>query len=189
MDLRTLILLIALTGCASPSVAPQDSASQAAAESAKPAELAELDRMLGTWNGVAHSTILETGEVYEVRSKRLVQWEANGQFLMERTLTSVEGGPPTSSVCIWTWDRDAFRSWRFDSHGTIHERRMHWNADRNALLMEMTSQLRGEAEPSSAKGVMRFLSETEKTYEWTRCKPGSDEPWVKIKGESTRVSP
>lgn len=185
---RALLFCIPLLAisCSSSSTAPKSDVINAAAE---PPELAQLSALLGTWDGKTSSTIVESGEVFEVRSLRQVHWEPGGQFLMERTVTSAQGAKPTTSICIWTWDgsQGAYRSWRFDSHGSIHERLMHWDAEEEAWLMEMTSRLRGETEPSSAKGSMRFTSDSEKSYEWTRYKPGSSEPWVLIQGTSTRT--
>lgn len=181
-------LSLVFAGCNSrPRVTPSESLSAAA----EPAELEQLNVLLGTWDGVAHITVLESGDTFKARSVREVHWEAGGQFLMERTVTRVEGGQPTTSVSLWTWDDSlgAFRSWRFDSHGTLHERILHWNEDEAFWQMEMTSQQRGESEPSLAEGVMRFISEDEKSYEWTRFKPGASEPWIKVKGQSKRVPP
>jgi len=188
-NFRALFYCLSLLAisCTSSSNAPASDVIEATFE---PPELAQLSALLGTWEGVTESTVVESGEVFEVRSLRHVRWEADGQVLVEHTLTSAEGARPTTSICIWAWDgsRDAYRSWRFDSHGSIHERLMRWDEEEEAWQMEMTSQLRSESEPSSAKGIMRFTSETEKSYEWTRYKPGSTEPWVVIRGTSTRTS-
>lgn len=154
-----------------------------------PPELAMLEPFVGVWDGVTTSTLVDTGESFESRSLRRVQWESGGQFLVERSAASIGSGPPSTSVTIWTWDdlAEVFRAWRFDSRGTVHQRTMQWNEDEQAWILEMTSQHRGEAELSRATGRMQFLSETERTYEWTRFHPGTEDPWVEIQGKSTRV--
>ena len=154
-----------------------------------PPELALLEPFVGVWDGITTSTLVETGETFESRSIRRVQWESGGQFLVERSATRIGEGPPATSVTIWTWDDqgNVYRAWRFDSQGTVHERTMTWNDEQQVWLLEMISRHRGESEPSLARGNMRFTSEDERMYEWTRFHPGTDTPWVEIHGSSTRV--
>ncbi len=183
----TCVLFPLLTGCFSSKYRARQDVLRAAPD---PPELAQLDSMLGTWDGVAQSIVVATGETFDARSVRRVQWEAGGQFLSERTVTTVAGAQPTTSLCIWGWDELAkvFRSWRFDSHGSIHERTMSWDEERQLWLLDMTTRTRGEAEPSTARGALQYISEDEKVYEWTRYKAGSDEAWIVITGKSKRIS-
>lgn len=154
-----------------------------------PVELAELHALVGVWDGTATATIHETGEVHEARSVHRVQWEAGGQFLIERTATSTGGAEPTTSIGVWTWDdfKEVYRCWRFDSRGAVHQRTMTWNEAEERWDLEMSSTLRGDPVPQTSKGTLRFVTPDERHYTWDRFEPGAEKPWVSVEGTSKRV--
>lgn len=94
----------------------------------RPAELDQLEPMLGTWDAVTvmHPAVWTPAE-QRVTSVVTREWVLNQRFLLDRSTHS--DGQESLSLIGYDPQRKEFRGWWFNSEGHRNTSRAHWSAD------------------------------------------------------------
>lgn len=126
----------------------------------------ELDRLnvfVGSWEGVAEQTEIETGRTTRFQGTSVITWEAGRTALLERS-ELVRDGEPESHLAVTVWDarHGVYRFWKFDSTGTVVEAES-WNYDDAAGLWR-TGRVIGDSEMQGTLSVAPDGSQMDTSY-------------------------
>jgi hypothetical protein len=141
----------------------------------KPAELAQLERFIGTWTGTAEMVSPTAAEMNEMITDGTMpesfnggesyKWVLGGQFLMGEGWHEMPNGERANYIMFWTWDDKAnkYRSWYFGSMGEWGEGSARFKGDD---VMHMKASGTGPQGSKQGKGEMTFVNDNQLDWKW-----------------------
>jgi hypothetical protein len=103
---------------------------------AKPPELKELDRLVGSWDtDLTFKPSVWQPEGRRVKGSVTSQWTLGGRFVREQG-RSVHEDVEHTYMATYDAEKMAYRSWFFDSTGASNEWRGRWDGDTKTLAWE-----------------------------------------------------
>ena len=187
----TVCTLTVLGGCAQPQwpMEPPKKPSPAP-------EMAELERLLGTWTGSAEFVSPSPEEMEKGMpegSEEMptsfagggkAQWTLGGMFLKSEGWHEMGEGQRANYVEYWTWDSKAqkYRTWSFSDWGESGQGWAKFYPDGKTMRFKGTGM---DAQGTSTRGEGTLTFTDDNTYEWTYTEHGT---WGKmeLKGTSKR---
>jgi len=155
---------------------------------ARPMELDKLNMMAGHWTDSYEMTI---GNQPPIKTTGMAtrEWCCNNRFLSERYEGKMPDGTMMTGMGMWTWDAEdkVYRSWWFDSWGSMAEGTATWDESKRTWTMRGKSENPTTGEESSGKGMMRVVDDQTMEWQWTEC-DGWGKPTMSMKGTSRKAS-
>lgn len=180
------LLAAALAGCQQPRI----DISEMMKAPPRPAELARLDRFVGTWEGQAEMSAPGSDKVVTSNGVNTVSWEADGWVLVEHLEVEMgqEGGKMTG-VGLWTWDPQArkYRTWWFDNYGAVNQGTASYDEGSDTWRMKGKAHYAGRGKTTAYEGTSRMIDDDTITWEYTEwASPWKLNKLMHIKGTSHR---
>ena len=179
--------------CAAGCEAPKMSMEEMFATPDRPAELAKLDRFVGTWSGTAEMVSPTAAEMNEMITDGTIgdsfagggthKWVLDDRFLMSEGWYEMPNGERVNYVSFMTWDTRSkkFRSWHFSENGEFGSGSMKFEDDDHATS---TAEMRNaKGEKTSGKGELTFVGDNKMDWTWQE---GNLFFKMKLKGSSTK---
>ncbi len=157
-----------------------------------PAEMARLERFVGTWSGTAEMVSPTAAEMNEMIVDGTVpesfnggeqyKWVLDGQFLMGEGWHEMPNGERANYIMFWKWDDKAkkYRTWYFGSMGDWGKGSAKFKGDDT---MRMKAEGHGPQGHTHGKGTMTFVSDDQVDWKWQE---GNLFFQMKMKGTSTK---
>lgn len=160
------------------------------------AELAKLERLLGSWAGTAEMVSPTPEEMKammpegaeelpsEFAGESKMEWALGGMFLKGEGWHEMGTDKKVHYVEYWTWDPKAkkYHAWYFSDWGEFGEGWASFSKDGNSMDMEWTGfDARGAK--SRGEGTIAFVDDDTHSWTWTEKGPMGK---MKMKGTARR---
>ena len=169
--IASLCGVVLLTGCQPPKM----TMAELFGKPEKSAELARLERLVGTWSGTAEmvsptaaemSEMITDGDVPEsFQGSEEYKWVLDGQFLMGEGWHEMPNGERANYIMFWTWDDKAnkYRTWYFGSMGEWGKGSVRFKGDN---IMHVKAKGHGPHGDMRGKGQMTFVTDDKMDWTW-----------------------
>jgi hypothetical protein len=160
-------------------------------------ELDELEMLVGRWESTSESVLEDTGEVLLVTSWVEADWALNREFIITKAHFLIEGGRGPDAwgrevmdIGVFTWDADAgvHRTWHFNEQGIYAEGTMKYVEALHTWRLSEESIDRRTGERVRGEGTMHYLSEDERSIEWTSTPLSNQGGGFASRGHSMRTA-
>lgn len=178
--------LIAL--CCSTACMPKMSVEQIAAyQPERPAELDQLDMLLGEWETTGTIELAVVDEPITTSGRNKAQWTMDGRVLEDQA--DLDMGPfgRVTGKTLWTWDPSLqkHRMWWFDSLGETSEVVATFDPRTQTWKMKAKGQKYGRR--TSGSGTIRRIDDNTLEWTWNEASASGLITFAKMRGTSRRV--
>lgn len=156
------LLVAVLVGCQAPKI-DLDEMMKAPP---RPAELDQLEMLVGTWEVTAEMKVEGSGEVMTGRGVETISWDADKWLLVDRFEYTLGDEGKVTGLAIWTWDAKAkkYRLWAFDNYGYYETGTATYDEDSRTWRFKTKSRNPGTGENYVGEGALTMVDCD--TQEW-----------------------
>ncbi len=160
-----LLAMPVLVGCAP---AEYDLAEMANQQRARPAELDQLEFLIGNWTSESEAKMPNSEEVLRGTGTSKTTWGIGKRFLTTEFTGNLGGGMGNmTGTEYWTWDAAAkkFRTWWFDNWGGVAHGSAKYDAKNKVWRIHGSARSTLSGRKSVQKGTMTVVDDN--TIKWT----------------------
>lgn len=178
------LLAVGLVGCQQ----PETDLSEMMKAPPRPAELDQLDVLVGTWEGTAELKMAGSDEVMTSQGIETVSWEADKWLLVSRYEYQMGDEGVMKGLSVMTWDPKAkkYCSWGFDNYGYRGTATMTYDAATKTWHFKGKSANPLTGEKSIGKGSSVMIDDNTQEWSWTERDSWGLKTLMEIKGTSRR---
>jgi hypothetical protein len=167
---------------------PKMSVEQIAAfQPERPAELDQLDMLLGEWETTGTIELAVVDEPITTSGRNKAQWTMDGRVLEDQA--DLDMGPfgRVTGKTLWTWDPSLqkHRMWWFDSLGETSEVVATFDQRTQTWKMKAKGQKYGRR--TSGSGTIRRIDDNTLEWTWNEASASGLITFAKMRGTSRRV--
>jgi len=180
----TALLVALLVGCQPPKI----DLSEMMKPPPRPAELDQLEMLVGRWEGRAEMKVVGSDEVLTSTGVEEIGWEADSRLLVSRyEYTTAEEGRMTG-LDVWTWDPKAkkYRYWGFDNHGYYGIGTATYDEDTRTWHFKGKSYEPATGEKYVGEGTSKMVDDDTQDWEFSIWDGWKLQKFMEFKGTSRR---
>lgn len=182
-----LLSSLALTiGCNQPAGNMQDMSGPPP----RPAELDELNPWVGTWNNSSEMTMYgpEGEQKMTSTGKETARWACDNRIIVSEMEFDMGEMGKMSGLSVMTWDKKAgkYRSFWFDSWGTIGEGEMWKDAKTGEWMMKSRGSDPMTGEATAGKGSIKLIDANNMEWSFVESDSWGFKKKMEMKGTSKR---
>ncbi|HUU99207.1 MAG TPA: hypothetical protein VM487_26030 [Phycisphaerae bacterium] len=132
----------------------------------RPAELDQLEMLVGTWEGTAETKVAGSDEVMTGEGVETYSWDADKWLLVNHFEYKTGDEGEMRGLAIWTWNAKAekYRIWSFDNGGYCESRSATYDQETKTWHFKGKSRNTVSGEKFVGKGSSQMVDSD--TQEW-----------------------
>lgn len=177
------LLAAGLVGCQQPEIKLADLLKAPP----RPAELDQLEMLVGTWDGTAELKMTGSDEVKTSKGVETVSWDADRWALVSHFEYAADEDKVTS-VGIWTWDAKdkKYRFWSFDNLADCESGTVTYDEQTKTWHFKLKGRNAVTGETYVTEGTSKMLDSETQEWDFTFWDRWKLRKFMEIKGTSRR---